>query len=283
MVRDRDGICGHDFRERVQHMGIGEVIIAPRSPWQNPFAERLLGSMRRECLDHVIVLNEAHLRRILADYLAYHHEARTHRSLDRNAPVPREVEPPERGEVIAIPTVGGLHHRYTRAARMAQANAHTDPSERPAGARSPSSARRSIVAVPIPRQSRPCPAPNTPDGVFRRHRLAHRGAPVPRLESQRAAIGLQYRSAHDPESSWQHRVDTPACRTTTFAARADWIGAQTGTSPLKAWGPGAPSLPAGLTGQQSDARVASAWRQRPPSSPLPARRQAAPTVRGCVA
>ncbi len=116
MIRDRDGIYGHDFRERVKHLGIEEVITAPRSPWQNPFAERVIGSIRRECLDHVIVFNETHLLRILRDYFAYYHEARTHLSLDRNAPVPREVEPPSNGRVIAIPQLGGLHHRYTRAA-----------------------------------------------------------------------------------------------------------------------------------------------------------------------
>jgi putative transposase len=116
VIRDRDGIYGHDFRERVKHMGIEEVITAPRSPWQNPFAERVIGSIRRECLDHVIVFSVAHLRRILRDYFAYYHESRTHLSLDRNAPLPREVEPPSCGRVIAIPQVGGLHHRYTRAA-----------------------------------------------------------------------------------------------------------------------------------------------------------------------
>ena len=116
VIRDRDGIYGLDFRERVKHMGVEEVIIAPRSPWQNPFAERVIGSIRRECLDHVIVFNETHLLRILRDYFAYYHEARTHLSLDRNAPVPRAVEPPSNGRVIAIPQLGGLHHRYTRAA-----------------------------------------------------------------------------------------------------------------------------------------------------------------------
>jgi transposase InsO family protein len=116
MIRDRDGIYGHDFRERVKHMGIEEVMIAPRSPWQNPCAERVIGSIRRDCLDHVIVLNEAHLRLILTQYFAYYHESRTHLSLDRNAPTPREVEPPNRGAVVAIPQLGGLHHRYTRAA-----------------------------------------------------------------------------------------------------------------------------------------------------------------------
>jgi transposase InsO family protein len=116
MVRDRDAIYGHDLGARVRHLGVEEVIIAPRSPWQNPFAERVIGSIRRECLDHLIVFNEAHLRRILARYFAYYHESRTHLSLDRNAPVPRDSEPPERGEVLAVPHIGGLHHRYTRAA-----------------------------------------------------------------------------------------------------------------------------------------------------------------------
>ena len=116
VIRDRDGIYGHDFCERVKHAGIEEVIIAPRSPWQNPFAERVIGSIRRDCLDHLIIFSEAHLRRILKDYFAYYHESRTHLSLDRNAPVPRETEPPERGKVVAIPQVGGLHRRYMRAA-----------------------------------------------------------------------------------------------------------------------------------------------------------------------
>ena len=93
-----------------------EVIIARRSPWQNPFVERLIGSIRRECLDHLIVLNETHLVRILKDYFAYYHESRPHLSLGRNAPMPRQIEPAERGKVISIPQLGGLHHRYTRAA-----------------------------------------------------------------------------------------------------------------------------------------------------------------------
>ncbi len=116
LIRDHDGIYGQDFRERAKHMTAEEVIIAYRSPWQSPFVERLIGSIRRECLNHVIVLNEAHLIRILDSYFAYYHESRTHLSLERNAPVPRQVEPPQQGKVIAIPQVGGLHHRYTRAA-----------------------------------------------------------------------------------------------------------------------------------------------------------------------
>ncbi len=116
MIRDRDGIYGECFRQRIKHMGIEQVVTAPRSPWQDPFVERLIGSIRRDCLDHVIVLDERHLLRILRAYFDYYHHARAHLSLDRNSPVPRQIEPPESGEVIAIPQVGGLHHRYRRAA-----------------------------------------------------------------------------------------------------------------------------------------------------------------------
>ena len=116
LLRDREGIYGVDFRERIMHMGVEEVVTAPRSPWQNPYVERLIGSIRRECIDHVIVLNETHLRRVLTSYFAYYHESRAHLSLERNAPAPRRVEHPSEGKVFAIPQVGGLHHRYTRAA-----------------------------------------------------------------------------------------------------------------------------------------------------------------------
>ncbi len=116
LLRDRDSIYGDFFRRRIENMGIEEVVTAPRSPWQNPYVERLHGSVRRECLNHVIVLNERHLRRILSSYLEYYHEARAHLSLSRNSPIPREIEAPECGKVIAVPQVGGLHHRYRRAA-----------------------------------------------------------------------------------------------------------------------------------------------------------------------
>lgn len=116
LIRDRDGIYGDYFRQRVKGMGIDEVVTAPRAPWQNPYCERLIGSIRRDCLDHMIVLNESHLLRILGSYFDYYHQSRTHLSLGRNAPVPRAVEPPGQGRIIAIPQVGGLHHRYTRRA-----------------------------------------------------------------------------------------------------------------------------------------------------------------------
>jgi transposase InsO family protein len=116
LIRHRDGICGDVFQNRVQNMGIEEVLIAPRSPWQNPYCERLVGSIRRECLDHVIVINERHLRRILQSYFEYYLNSRTHLSLDRNSPIKREVEPPCPSRIVAVPQVGGLHHRYRRAA-----------------------------------------------------------------------------------------------------------------------------------------------------------------------
>jgi putative transposase len=116
LLRDRDTVYGSVFRGRVKRMGIGEVLTAPHSPWQNPFAERLIGSIRRECLDHVLVLSERHLRRTLARYFAYYHRARTHLSLDKDPPDGRPIEPPELGSVLSIPEVGGLHHRYVRRA-----------------------------------------------------------------------------------------------------------------------------------------------------------------------
>jgi transposase InsO family protein len=116
LLRDRDRIYDSCFANRVREMGIEEVLIAPRSPWQNPFVERLIGSIRRECLDHVLVLGEAHLRRVLREYFAFYHDSRPHQSLDRNAPRPREIEPPSQGRIVAEPQVGGLHHRYRRAA-----------------------------------------------------------------------------------------------------------------------------------------------------------------------
>ena len=116
LLRDRDSVYGHVFRQRVKGMGVGEVLTAPHSPWQNPFAERLIGSIRRECLDHVLVLIERHLRRILARYFTYYHQARTHLALGKDAPDIRPIELPEAGRILQIPEVGGLHHRYVRRA-----------------------------------------------------------------------------------------------------------------------------------------------------------------------
>jgi transposase InsO family protein len=116
LLRDRDGIYGDYFCRRVDGMDIREVPIAPRSPWQNPFVERMIGSIRRECLDHMIVLNEQHLRRIIAAYLRYYHAARTHLSLDKDAPEGRRTQPPDAGKVVAMPHLVGLHHEYVRLA-----------------------------------------------------------------------------------------------------------------------------------------------------------------------
>jgi len=116
LLRDRDRVYGHAFQHRVKGMGIHEVLTAPHSPWQNPFAERLIGSIRRECLDHVLVLSERHLRRLLTCYFLYYHQARTHLALEKDAPDVRPIERPEMGTVVQIPEVGGPHHRYVRRA-----------------------------------------------------------------------------------------------------------------------------------------------------------------------
>src|SRR5213596_454219 len=98
LLRDRDSIYAHALRQRVKGMGISEVLTAPLSPGQNPFAERLIGSIRRECLNHVLVLGESHLRRILTRYFSYYHRARTHLALDKDAPHDRPIEWPELGK-----------------------------------------------------------------------------------------------------------------------------------------------------------------------------------------
>jgi len=115
LVRDRDKIYGEQFRRATEVLGIEEVVTAARSPWQNPYAERLIGSLRRDCLDHVIVLDEVHLRRILGEYFQYYNGTRCHLSLAGDAPEPRGIQGPELGEVVELPEVGGLHHRYERA------------------------------------------------------------------------------------------------------------------------------------------------------------------------
>ncbi len=116
LLRDRDASYGSDLRCRVEAMSITEVVTAPRSPWQNPYVERVIGSIRRECLDHVIVINESHLRRVLFSYVDYYHRSRTHPPLDKDCPDARPIQPPNSGKVIAIPQIGGLHHRYERLA-----------------------------------------------------------------------------------------------------------------------------------------------------------------------
>ena len=114
MIRDRDSVYGLLVCARIKAMGIEEVVTAPRSPRQNPFVERMIGSIRRECLDHLIVIDERHIRRILASYFDYYHRSRAHLSLGKDSPVPRPIENAKAGKIIALPQVGGLHHRYER-------------------------------------------------------------------------------------------------------------------------------------------------------------------------
>ncbi len=116
LLRDRDSIYGARFRSRVAALGMKEVLTAPRSPWQNPYVERLIGSIRRKCLDLVIVYNDRHLQWLLRSYLVYYHTARTHLSLGKQSPQPRQVQDQGQGKIIAFPHLGGLHHEYRRAA-----------------------------------------------------------------------------------------------------------------------------------------------------------------------
>jgi transposase InsO family protein len=114
LLRDRDRIFGQDFVDQVKAMGIEQVLSAPRSPWQNAYVERLIGTIRRACLDHMIVLNERCLYRHIQNFVAYYHRSRTHLALDKDSPEPRPIHPPCLGRIIAIPEAGGLHHRYER-------------------------------------------------------------------------------------------------------------------------------------------------------------------------
>ena len=110
LLRDRDAIFGEEFQRQVTDMGIHEVLSTPRS------VERVIGSIRRECLDHVIVFHKSSLRRILASYFQYYHQARTHLALGKDSPEPRSIQSPEMGRVVALPQIGGQHHRYERRA-----------------------------------------------------------------------------------------------------------------------------------------------------------------------
>jgi transposase InsO family protein len=112
LIRDRDGIYGVAVTRRLRAMGIRDKPIAAGSPWQNSFAERLIGTIRRECVDHIVVLGETHLRRILREYARYYNKTRTHRSLDQDAPVSRRVQ--QIGRIVSRALVGGLHHQYVR-------------------------------------------------------------------------------------------------------------------------------------------------------------------------
>ena len=112
LVRDRDGVYGAVVKRHLRGLGIRDRPITPRSPWQNAYVERLIGSIRRECIDHMIILGEAHLRRIMSLYTSYYNHARTHLALGKDAPLGRSMQ--SFGQIIAEPMVAGLHHRYAR-------------------------------------------------------------------------------------------------------------------------------------------------------------------------
>ena len=116
LLRDRDRIFGQDFVDQVKAMGIKQVLSAPRSPWQRAYVERVIGSIRRECLDHVVVVNDGSLRRILSSYCGYYHCWRTHLSLHKDVPEGRRVQPLTDGEIIETAGLGGLHRHYERRA-----------------------------------------------------------------------------------------------------------------------------------------------------------------------
>jgi putative transposase len=115
LIRDRDCCYGRKFSERLKQLGIREHVIAKQSPWQNMYVERAIWTIRRECLNHVIIMNERHLRRILTAFVDYYNRSRTHYSLDQDSPISRPTDPPSKGnKIVAIPQIGGLHHRYER-------------------------------------------------------------------------------------------------------------------------------------------------------------------------
>jgi hypothetical protein len=139
LMGDRDGIHGPPIGKRVRGMGIEEVKGAPRSPWHDPFVEGLIGTLRRELTDHVIVLGERHLMRLLKEHVACHEASRTRLRLEKDLPSGRDVQGPARGDVVALPRVGGLHHRHERRAARVQA-----------GASSPATAASSAPVRPPP-------------------------------------------------------------------------------------------------------------------------------------
>ncbi|MDH3691876.1 MAG: integrase core domain-containing protein, partial [Gammaproteobacteria bacterium] len=116
LIRDRDAIYGKRFRRQADLLGLGEVMTAPGSPWQNAYAERVIGSIRRECLDHAVVLGEHHLKRVVSEYVDYYNGVRTHLALYTDAPDGREIQPKEFGRIVSLKRVGGLHHEYCRMA-----------------------------------------------------------------------------------------------------------------------------------------------------------------------
>ncbi len=116
LLRDRDGIYGKLFSRQTAALGIKEVVTTPRSPWQNAYVERVIGSIRRECLDHLVVLTDRQLKRVLREYVDYCNRVRTHLSLDKDAPDYRMMKPPDASKIVRVRRVGGLQHEYIRIA-----------------------------------------------------------------------------------------------------------------------------------------------------------------------
>ena len=116
LTLNSDRIFGHEFVKQVKAMGIEEVLSAPHSPWQRAYIERVIGSIRRECLDHLIVFNKRSLVRHLQAYAEYFQRTRTHLALQKDCPEPRRAQTPDAGPIVSIPEIGGLHHRYERRA-----------------------------------------------------------------------------------------------------------------------------------------------------------------------
>ena len=112
LIRDNDGAYGPPFTNRLRAMGIRDRPISPRSPWQNAYVERLIGTLRRECLDHVLIFGERHLRQVLKSYSPYYNESRTHLGLRKDTPLPRAIQ--RSGAIVTVPILSGLHHRYAR-------------------------------------------------------------------------------------------------------------------------------------------------------------------------
>jgi putative transposase len=159
VLRDRDAVYGGAFSSRVQTMGIHEVKTAPRSPWQNPYVERLIGTLRRECLDHVVVLNETHLRRLLREYLIYYHGARTHLSLAKDTPEPRRVERLDEGQIVETPIwpTRGAFTSWARAWSRRATRGGNTPASATSGSSCASSRRR--ACPPSMSSTPPRPAP----------------------------------------------------------------------------------------------------------------------------
>jgi transposase InsO family protein len=116
LLRDRDPIFGAEFVEQVKAMGIKQVLSAPRSPWQRAYVERVIGTIRRECLDHVIAFGERSLYRHFQNFMVYYHQSRTDLALQKDSPEPRATQTPATGPIVAVAVLGGLHHRYERQA-----------------------------------------------------------------------------------------------------------------------------------------------------------------------